>query len=86
MDEKLMLVGWDDGKIYFYLRDREGCVSDEPELFEQVIALCQQYYERKWQEEERLGKIGSDSQSTNLPVSQSTNFPMYQSTVMRRRL
>lgn len=72
MDEKLMLVGWDDGKIYFYLGGREGCVSDEPELFEQVIALCQQYYERKWQEEERLGKIGSDSQSTNFPIYHST--------------
>jgi len=46
-----MLVGWDDGKIYFYLKGKEHCVSDEPELLEQIIALCQQYYERKSQEE-----------------------------------
>ena len=56
MDEKPMLVGWDDGKIYFCLGGREGCVSDEPELFEQVIVLCRQHYQRKWQEEEVLGK------------------------------
>jgi len=35
---------------------REGCVSDEPELFERVIAVCRQYYERKWQKEKAVDK------------------------------
>jgi len=56
VDEKPMLVGWDDGKIYFYLKGKEYCVSDEPELLEQIIALCRQYYERKSQEEQGSGE------------------------------
>ena len=40
-----MLVGWDDGKIYLYLKGEEYCISDEPELVEKIIALCRQYYE-----------------------------------------
>lgn len=51
-----MLVGWDDGKIYLYLNGIEHCVSDEPELLEQIIALCRQYYERKSQDEAKSGE------------------------------
>lgn len=61
MDEKPMLVGWDDGKIYLYLDSKEYCVSDEPELIEQIIALCQQYFKRKSQE-----KTESDEWTSSL--------------------
>jgi len=56
VSEKSMLVGWDDGKIYLYLNGIEHCVSDEPELLEQIIALCRQYYERKSQDEAKSGE------------------------------
>jgi hypothetical protein len=45
--DKDRLVGWDDGKIYLYLKGEEYCVSDEPELVERIMALCRQYYEQK---------------------------------------
>jgi len=51
MNEKFQLVGWDDGKIYFYLNGEEHCISDEPELFVQVIALCRRYYEQRAEEQ-----------------------------------
>ena len=51
MNEKIQLVGWDDGKIYFYLNGEERCISDEPELFAQVIALCRRYYEQRAEEQ-----------------------------------
>ena len=47
MPKDPMLVGWDDGKIYFYLKGEEHCVSGEQELFDQIILLCRQYYEQK---------------------------------------
>ena len=47
MTKDPMLVGWDDGKIYFYLNGEEYCVSEEPALFEQIVALCRQHYEQK---------------------------------------
>jgi hypothetical protein len=47
MAKEPTLVGWDDGKIYFYLNGEEYCVSDEPALFEQIVALCRRYYEQK---------------------------------------
>ena len=47
MKDKDMLVGWDDGKIYLYLKGEEYCISDEPELVEKIIALCRQYYEQR---------------------------------------
>ena len=50
MNEKSQLVGWDDGKVYFYLNGEEHCISDEPELFAQVIALCRRYQEQKAEE------------------------------------
>lgn len=46
-DEKPMLVGWDDGKIYMYLSGKEYCISDDLELFHQIIDLCWQHFERK---------------------------------------
>ena len=54
MNEKFQLVGWDDGKIYFYLNGEEHCISDEPELFAQVIALCRRYYEQKAEESKKV--------------------------------
>ena len=45
--KNLRLTGWDDGKIYFYADEVEHCVSDEPELFAQIVALCQRHYEEE---------------------------------------
>jgi hypothetical protein len=47
MEKEPMLVGWDDGKIYFYINDKEHCVSDEPELLDRIILLCRQSYDQK---------------------------------------
>lgn len=45
---KNKLVGWDDGKLYFY--DEEGTeysVNDHKELFEEIAALCGEYFRQK---------------------------------------
>jgi hypothetical protein len=36
--DKDMLVGWDDGKTYLYLKGEEYCISDEPELVERIMS------------------------------------------------
>ena len=37
---KNKLVGWDDGRLYFYDKDeKEFCVNDYPKLFEQSKRL-----------------------------------------------
>jgi len=56
MTKEPLLVGWDDGKIYFYLDGKEHCVSDDEILFEQIIALCRRYYEQKADQESETGK------------------------------
>jgi len=56
MTKEPMLVGWDDGKIYFYLDGKEYCVSDEEVLFEQIIALCRRHYEQKADQVSETGK------------------------------
>jgi hypothetical protein len=50
-DPKPMLVGWDDGRIYLYLPGKEYCVSDDPELFQKIMDLCREYFERKSREQ-----------------------------------
>jgi hypothetical protein len=47
MPQEPQLVGWDDGKVYFYLEGKEYCVSEEAGLLQQIMVLCEQYFERK---------------------------------------
>lgn len=48
MEDYPRLYGWDDGKVYFYDKDgKERCVTDEPQLLEALIEICQGYFERK---------------------------------------
>ena len=50
---KNKLVGWDDGRLYFYDKDgKEFCVNDYPELFEQIVTMCAEYFKRKKEREE----------------------------------
>ena len=43
------LHGWDDEKIYFWdLESRkEWCVSDEEELYNQLVEICKKYFKVK---------------------------------------
>ncbi|MBI2190735.1 MAG: hypothetical protein HYU36_01965 [Planctomycetes bacterium] len=53
------LHGWDDGKVYFSTPEEgERCVSDEPELMRQLIALCKDYF-RKHPEGKKWSDAGS---------------------------
>ena len=39
------LLGWDNGKIYFYDENRtEYCVSDETDLMANLITICQDFF------------------------------------------
>jgi hypothetical protein len=50
---KNKLVGWDDGKLYFYDEDgKEFCVNDYQELLEQMIKMCAVYLKQKERKEE----------------------------------
>ncbi|MEK6775946.1 MAG: hypothetical protein AABY87_03560 [bacterium] len=41
------LVGWDDGKIYFYDRNgTEFCVNDHPDLLQKMVEICAGYFMR----------------------------------------
>lgn len=40
------LHGWDDEKVYFWSPETgEWCVSDEPELLRQLVAICVEYFQ-----------------------------------------
>jgi len=43
------LHGWDDENIYFWdeERKRDWCVSDEEELYKQLVEICKRYFEKK---------------------------------------
>lgn len=43
------LHGWDDEKIYFWDEERkkDWCVSDEEELYKQLVEICKRYFEKK---------------------------------------
>jgi hypothetical protein len=43
------LHGWDDEKIYFWDKEesREWCVSDEEELYNQLVEICREYFKKK---------------------------------------
>lgn len=41
------LVGWDDGKLYFYDENSKGyCVNDYKELFDKITDLCIEYFRK----------------------------------------
>jgi len=45
---KNKLVGWDDGKIYFYDEmGKEYCVNDYEELFDKIVGFCVDYFKHK---------------------------------------
>jgi hypothetical protein len=43
------LHGWDDEKIYFWDQEssKEWCVSDEEELYNQLVEICENYFKEK---------------------------------------
>lgn len=46
------LVGWDDGRIYFYDEaGKEHCINDNDELFNKIVEICIIYFK----EENRTG-------------------------------
>lgn len=53
---KNKLVGWDDGKIYFYNDEgKEFCVNDYKELLEQMVNMCDEYFREKENEAKEDG-------------------------------
>jgi hypothetical protein len=45
MNNEPELIGWDDGKIYFYdFEGKEHCINDEKKLFNDLIKKCDDYY------------------------------------------
>jgi hypothetical protein len=46
--QKESLHGWDDGKIYFYDESgKENCVSDQPELMENLMKICREFFKKE---------------------------------------
>ena len=43
------LYGWDDGKVYYWNEEQrhEWCVSDEKELYRQLVKICREYFQEK---------------------------------------
>lgn len=42
------LHGWDDEKVYFWSPETgELCISDEPELLRQLVAICAEYFQNR---------------------------------------
>jgi len=43
------LHGWDDEKVYFWDEEqqKEWCVSDEKELYDQLVETCRKYFREK---------------------------------------
>ena len=42
------LYGWDDGSIYFMDdNNKQWCVSEEKELYSQLVDFCTQYFKNK---------------------------------------
>lgn len=41
------LVGWDDGKIYFYdMNGNEFGANDHPDLLKKIVEICAGYFIR----------------------------------------
>lgn len=43
------LHGWDDEKVYFWDEEnkKDWCVSDDEELYNQVVEMCRRYFKEK---------------------------------------
>jgi hypothetical protein len=43
------LHGWDDGRIFFWDEERkkDRCVTDEEELYQQLVEICREYFRKK---------------------------------------
>ncbi|MFH0796109.1 MAG: hypothetical protein V2A65_03520 [Candidatus Omnitrophota bacterium] len=42
------LVGWDDGKIYFYdEQSKEYCVNEKKKLLDKIIGMCADYFKKE---------------------------------------
>lgn len=52
---KWILHGWDDEKIYFWdeKEGKEWCVTDEEELYNQLLGMCIEYFGKKRAKEEK---------------------------------
>jgi hypothetical protein len=52
MNEKQILHGWDDEKIYLWDDDakKEWCVTDEEDLYNQLLEMCIAYFKKKEKE------------------------------------
>ncbi|MCW3129772.1 MAG: hypothetical protein N2V75_06735 [Methanophagales archaeon] len=52
VNRKQRLHGWDDEKIYFWDEEKgkEWCVTDEEELYNQLLGMCVEYFKKKMQE------------------------------------
>lgn len=46
---KWILHGWDDEKIYFWDDEekKEWCVTDEEDLYNQLLEMCIEYFKKK---------------------------------------
>ncbi len=50
---KYSLHGWDDEKIYFWDGRKERSVTDEKELYDQLLEICVEYFGREKKNKER---------------------------------
>jgi len=50
------LYGWDDEKIYFWDGEKERCVTDEKELYNQILKRCIDYFMAKEKENNRVSQ------------------------------
>jgi len=55
--KNMTLHGWDDEKVYFFdeRNGQEWCVTDESELYEELVQICKKYFEKLTRKREELG-------------------------------
>jgi len=48
-EQEYRLHGWDDEKIYFWNDEdkKEHCVSEEEKLYNKLLKICIEYFEKK---------------------------------------
>ena len=56
------LHGWDDEKVYFWdeVNRLEWCVSDEEELYRQLVEICRAYFKKKSEKPDRRDCLNED--------------------------
>jgi len=54
-NRKQRLHGWDDEKIYFWDDEerKEWCVTDDGELYNELLGICVEYFKKKGKEAEK---------------------------------